>query len=289
MSETKQKDNNIVTEISIPPPQNPIQWLIRVCQGIVIGSGAILPGISGGVLCVAFGLYQAMMTLLAHPMKAFKKAWKLFLPVCIGWVMGFWLFAKLLDWMFEKDATIATALFIGLILGSFPSLMHEANREGHSKASWVSMAVSTAVMLASFILLNKAGEGISLTPNAGWFFFCGILWGLSLIVPGLSSSSLEIFLGLYAPMTAGISDGNMMVILPMFAGILCTVAALAKLVDYLFRKYYSIAFYAVIGFVIASTVVIIPLRYASLSHALLALLAAVIGFAAAYGSEKIGK
>lgn len=37
---------------------SPKRWLLRVIQGILVGSGAILPGISGGVLCVSFGLYQ---------------------------------------------------------------------------------------------------------------------------------------------------------------------------------------------------------------------------------------
>ena len=30
--------------------------ILRLVQGVIIGAGAILPGISGGVLCVTFGL-----------------------------------------------------------------------------------------------------------------------------------------------------------------------------------------------------------------------------------------
>ena len=30
-----------------------IRWLILLLQGAIIGTGAILPGVSGGVLCVA--------------------------------------------------------------------------------------------------------------------------------------------------------------------------------------------------------------------------------------------
>ena len=35
--------------------------LLLFLQGIVIGTGAILPGISGGVLCMAFGLYLSLI------------------------------------------------------------------------------------------------------------------------------------------------------------------------------------------------------------------------------------
>ena len=41
-------------------------------QGVLIGTGAILPGISGGVLCVAFGIYEPMMAFLSHPISSFK-------------------------------------------------------------------------------------------------------------------------------------------------------------------------------------------------------------------------
>ena len=51
-------------------------FFLRVIQGVIIGAGAILPGISGGVLCVAFGIYQPMMAVLAKPLKNFPKHWK---------------------------------------------------------------------------------------------------------------------------------------------------------------------------------------------------------------------
>ena len=41
--------------------------LILALQGAIVGTGAILPGVSGGVLLVAFGIYEPMMALLSHP------------------------------------------------------------------------------------------------------------------------------------------------------------------------------------------------------------------------------
>ena len=45
-------------------------FLIRLMQGALIGLGAVLPGISGGVLCVIFGIYRPVMELLSHPFRA---------------------------------------------------------------------------------------------------------------------------------------------------------------------------------------------------------------------------
>jgi putative membrane protein len=44
--------------------------IMRIVQGIIIGAGAILPGISGGVLAVVFGIYRPAMELLTHPRRA---------------------------------------------------------------------------------------------------------------------------------------------------------------------------------------------------------------------------
>ena len=41
-------------------------------QGALIGLGAVLPGISGGVLSVIFGIYRPVMELLADPLKNFR-------------------------------------------------------------------------------------------------------------------------------------------------------------------------------------------------------------------------
>ena len=48
-------------------------WLIRLLKGIVIGFGAILPGLSGGVLAVIFGVYDRMIAFLGNIRKTFLK------------------------------------------------------------------------------------------------------------------------------------------------------------------------------------------------------------------------
>ena len=49
-----------------------LQIIFRIVQGALIGLGAVLPGISGGVLSVIFGIYKPIMELLSNPFKNFK-------------------------------------------------------------------------------------------------------------------------------------------------------------------------------------------------------------------------
>ena len=78
--------------------QNPgvMRLVLRVLQGVLIGVGAVLPGISGGVLCVVFGIYKPVMELLSNPLRNFKTHVPKLLPVIVGMGVGFLGVAKIL-------------------------------------------------------------------------------------------------------------------------------------------------------------------------------------------------
>ena len=254
------------------------RFIVRVIQGAIIGAGAILPGISGGVLGVAFGIYQPMMAVLAKPFQNLKLYWRMFIPVFIGWAAGFLGLAGVIAKLLDINAAVIISLFVGLIIGTFPSLFREGAKEGKTKGMWIALAISTFTLLAFFYFL-KSGQQAAVTPSFGWYIFCGALWGISLIVPGMSSSSILLFLGLYQPMSAGIAALDISVLGPFAIGIITTVVLLARVVNHLFEKHYGIAFYCVIGFVIASTIPIIPLSFTGVGEALLCVVAVAVGFA----------
>ena len=66
-----------------------IKLLFQVFQGALVGLGAVLPGISGGVLCVVFGIYKTIMEFLADPFKKLKTHLPILMPYGIGIVVGF--------------------------------------------------------------------------------------------------------------------------------------------------------------------------------------------------------
>lgn len=261
------------------------KFLVGVIQGVLIGAGAILPGISGGVLCVVFGIYRQMMAVLAHPFKYLKVYWKMFMPIGIGWAIGFVGLAGVIAKLLSLNAAVIVSLFVGLIAGTFPGLLREGSKNGRTKGMWIALAISTIALLAFFYTL-KFSTSTTVTPSFGWYIFCGALWGISLIVPGMSSSSLLMFLGLYQPMSEGIATFDFNVLIPFAIGIIGTVLLLARLVNDLFEKHYGIAFFCVIGFVIASTIPIIPVSFTGWGEAVLCVVAAVGGFIGAYMMDR---
>lgn len=275
--------------------------IINIICGIAIGAGAILPGISGGVLCVVFGVYQPLMHCLSHPKEGLKQNWKMLLFIAIGWAVGFIAFSNLIKYMFGTSELYATWFFIGLIFGNLPALIKEAGKKGRNGKSFIGMTAGFAVMTAILVTFLFLPD-MAITPNFWWFGFAGILWGLSIIIPGMTSSSILMCLGIFEPFNEGLSRIDFRVIVPWVLGMAIIVILLAKAVDNLFKKHYSVSFHTVIGIVIASTAVIIPIfekeggGYAavgtklvsySLSGILLSLGCAAFGFAAAYMSDKL--
>lgn len=233
--------------------------LFAMLKGALVGLGAILPGISGGVLCVVLGIYRPLMALMAHPIREFRKHYRYFIPIFIGFALGVLGISKALQWVLERYETAAVWLFVGLIVGTVPSLWKEAGKQGHTKGNLVIGAAAFALMLSFLLLIGGAGT-LNLPPSLWLWLLCGVLWGLGIIAPGLSPSSLFFFLGVMEAMMAGISGLNMAVILPMGLGLLLCVITLSRGIGSLLANHYSAFMHAVLGLTLASTIVILPLN-----------------------------
>ena len=253
--------------------------IVYAIQGAIVGVGAILPGVSGGVLCVAFGLYEPMMALLTHPVKSFRTYYKMFTPFLIGWVLGFIFLAKGVEQLFALSPTVALMLFFGLICGTIPELFKTSEKSGPD-SSWTPFVVSLSLAYLMFHILENS-VAISVAPSFASFVLCGLLWGLSLIVPGMSSSTILIFLGLFEPLTAGIGALDPGVLLPFVIGIAVTVVLFARLVTMLFEKHYPVISRVILGFVIASSLKILPTSFGGPVTMLVSLVCFAGGFVVA--------
>ena len=262
-----------------------IDWIIRLLKGILVGIGFITPGLSGGVLAVVFGIYERLMRFLGNFTKNFMENMVFFLPVGIGGAIGVVAFSAVVDFAFENFAAQFTWLFIGFIAGTFPSLFKTSGEKGRKSVHWLLFAV-TALGTVLLMQWMETVRTVQLMPSFGNWLLSGVLIGLGVVVPGMSPSNFLIYLGLYQPMASGIRHLDLSVIIPLVLGVLVIVLVLARLVSWLFKKFYTSVYHFILGVVVGSTFVIIPQGVTGWTIALCALLF-VIGALISYLLAKL--
>lgn len=232
------------------------RYVFKILCGVLIGISAVLPGISGGVMCVIFGIYPVVMELLSRPFNGFLCKVKMLMPYIIGMLIGFWGVARMLDVILTRFEAPATCVFIGIVAGMLPSLFVSSRGEMVGVSSYVALCSSCVVVLA--ILLSLGRTRIITSPGFLSYLICGVALAISVIVPGMSFSTLLMPLGLYAPLVQGIGSFDLLVIIPAGLGAVLTILVFSRFISSLFKHHYSVAQNVVIGTIIAATVVIIP-------------------------------
>ena len=265
---------------------NALRLLLRFVQGMLIGVGAVLPGISGGVLCVVFGIYKPVMELLGDPLHKFRTHVPRLLPVIVGAGVGFLGVAKILAFFLESYPGPSVCLFIGLIVGMLPSLFREAGEQGRPRGCAAALGIAFALILGLLLGLNLFS--VVITPNFGWYLFCGFCLALSVIAPGMSFSTLLMPLGLYTPFVDGLGSLKFGILVPAGIGAVITIICLARAVDALFDRFYPYAFHAIIGVVLAATLMIVPVDSftASPMAAVVNVICLAVGVAAALALDR---
>lgn len=242
--------------------------VFKMIQGALIGAGALLPGVSGGVLAVLFGVYKPLMRLLAHPVKELKNTINELWPILAGFVLGYLATSLLLEELLNSYKTQSLSVFIGMTIGIMPSLFREAGEKGRNEKSYISLGIAFAAAFAILYVCNSMN--LRITENFFWYMFGGASLAISIIVPGMSSSILMLPFTMtdgtnfYANVTGSIGgilkgEANIVNLIAIVVGAVAAVVLLTKAVDYMMNKHYSVMFHGIVGVVIASTLAVLVL------------------------------
>ena len=234
-----------------------IDWLLRLLKGMLIGTGAILPGVSGGALAAVFGLYEPLISFISNITRTFMKGFKYFLPVGIGGLLGVFVLSYPLDFGLQYYPVHVLWAFIGAIIGTLPTLYREAGKNGRRPYHTV-LAVVTAVVMFLFLFWANKNLDLQVDQNVITWLISGAIFASGFIVPGLSPSNFLIYLNLYQPLTEAIRLLDFSILIPVTFGAVICVFLFAKAIRFLLNIAYATVFHFVFGVVVASTAIIAP-------------------------------
>ena len=239
-----------------------MKFLFNYCKGLLIGSGAILPGISSGVFCVIFGIYEKLVNSIFNLFQDFKKNFSFLLPIILGGITGVFLVGKILNFLLVSFPMPTSFCFIGLICGCIPILFKQANQKGGFRLHYVIFLLAAfGIGLLSIQLEDFLPSLIQVDINTTSFFYfvlAGFLMSVGIVVPGVSSTVILMCLGVYSHYLNAVATANLTILFPMGIGVLLGSILFLKIIQFLLSKYYSQTFYTIIGFVLGSIFVLYP-------------------------------
>lgn len=225
--------------------------------GILIGVGCILPGVSGGVMAVSFGLYKPMLDAVSGFFQAPKKHFVFLAPIALGGLAGMALGALGLSGVMRKNERLMLFLFTGFILGGIPDLVNEACRRDPFRLRWLwAMLLGVALALPLCMVSGAEGAVDSLSPLQA--FGCGLMEGVGTVVPGISTSVVLIRLGWYAAYLKAVSTLQTGVLIWIAVGFALSAWLTLGLVKRLFDRAPGPSAYAVLGFLLVSVGCVFP-------------------------------
>lgn len=270
--------------------------LYNFFAGIVIGSGFILPGVSGGVLALVFGIYEKLVKSVSTFFKNPKENIKFLFPILLGMGVGVVILGNALKFVFNKYYMEACFLFIGLIIGGVPILFKKVNEKG--KLNYVLVVISF-ILSFSLFMLGKNKLDLSSSMNGGIDEFlkmilAGFIFISGKVIPGISSSFMMMLIGMYEyvldimahPITAFTT--NILTTLPFMIGMGIGFIVILKLISIALEKQSSNTYSVIIGFVIGSIPAIFPGFDFGFSG-IIAVVLLVIGFITSYLFSRTNK
>lgn len=88
----------------------------------------------------------------------------------------------------------------------------------------------------------------------------GILVTVALVLPGISATHMLYILGMYELVMELIATFQWHKLVPLLIGVLLGIVVSSRLLEYLLRRYPSLVYMIIIGFVAGSVVSLIPIK-----------------------------
>lgn len=243
-------------------------------QGMAVGIANIIPGVSGGTMMVAMGLYDKLIHCITHLKQEFKESLKLLVPIFVGAGAAILILSRLFEFLLTSYEIPTNFAFCGLIAGSLPFIVEKV--KGH-KASAGKLS-AFVIFFGLVILMAVMGDTSGATADVSFGFLnviklfgVGVIAAATMVVPGVSGSMMLMLLGYYDVILETINDAvdalvqfdwagifqAAGVLIPFGIGVVIGIFLIAKLIEFIFQKAEIHAYYAIIGLIVASPIAIL--------------------------------
>ncbi len=237
------------------PPASFAHIMYLFGSGATMGAADIVPGVSGGTMAIATGVYESLLAALSSINVRSVKAlltlkwreafsilhWRFLITLGLGIAaaISFMVWVVKLPHLVETYPTYVYAVFFGLVLASAGVLSR--------RASW------RATTLVSLVVGVAAGWlVVNLTPvetpeGPAFIFLCGLIAICAMLLPGISGSFILLIMGKYTFIVGAVHDRDIGALLPFAAGCIVGILAFSRVVKWLLARWHDVVLAGLIG------------------------------------------
>ena len=222
------------------------QHLIVAAKGAVVGGTMLVPGVSGGTMCIILGVYDRLIHAVSTFFQSKRANFWLLFCFCLGAGAGIFLLSKPLLQLMELFPKPASFFFMGAVAGSVPMTFQKARVTSFHWRVPVYVVVTMDQM---------SGGGLE---RYAMLVVSGVVAAVALVLPGISVSYLLLVLGMYSTTIQAIGNLDFEYLIPLGLGGILGVVATTKALEHLMQVYPRATYLIILGFVVASIPTIFP-------------------------------
>lgn len=241
-----------------------------VLSGACIGTADLVPGVSGGTMAVALGIYReflaaitsvnlpALKALLRVQLKTLFSVvhWRFIACLGVGIVIAFVVMGKIvkLPEMVSTSPKPVYAVFFGLVLASVYLLVKRVG-------SWSPAALASLPLgaLLGFVVVTLVP--VQTPENPAFVFFAGMIAISAMILPGISGSFMLLVMGKYEYIMTSLLSLDLTVAVPFAAGCAVGIALFSRVLGYLLDRFHDAMVAGLTGLLLGSLIRIWPYQH----------------------------
>jgi len=222
--------------------------------GVLMGTANLIPGVSGGTMVLAMGLYQEFIDSVADITAlrfsgrriAFLGVLGVFLLIAVKVLVG-----AILYMLFHYPVAMYAA-FIGLTLGGAPLLVRLL------RPLRADVVVATLVGLGLMVGVLFLRQGGVFPHNLPMDFIAGVVGATTMVLPGVSGSYILLVMGQYERIMGAIKDLNLAILAPFGIGVVLGIVGLSHLLKLLLHRYERLTVGVLLGILLGSVIGLWP-------------------------------
>ena len=242
--------------------------------GALMGLANLVPGISGGTMLVAAGVYERFIDAIGDVTRLRLKPAPIAVlgVVVIAAVVAIGGLAGAVSVGLAEARWAMYSLFIGLTLGGVPIMLRLV--KPMNGAAWGGAIGGVVIMLALVLLQTLEVGGGGGGTNAAMLFLGGVAGASAMILPGVSGAYLLLLLGQYEPIITAIKDtvealrsadvsgviAQLSVVVPVGLGVVAGIVVVSNLLKFVLHRYEKATLGVLLGLLVAAPAGLYPFK-----------------------------